>query len=65
MLDEHSLLDLFQHVQSDGVGIPYFADCILDDKPVYPGLYEGYKIQQVIDAALQSHETGCRVEIAP
>ncbi len=40
-----------------------FIDAILDDKPIYPGLYEGYKVQQVIDAALESHRTGCRVLI--
>lgn len=42
-----------------------FVNAIIDDQPIYPGLYEGYKVQQVIDAALQSHESGCRVSIAP
>jgi hypothetical protein len=28
-----------------------------------PNLYDGYKIQQVIDAALESHQTGRRVTI--
>lgn len=43
------------------VGPRLFIDSILDDQPIEPGLYEGYKVQQVIDAALKSHETGQRI----
>ena len=39
------------------------VDSILDDKPIRPGLFAGYKVQQIIDAVMQSHETGCRVII--
>lgn len=42
-----------------------FIDAILHDTPTYPSLYEGYKVQQIIDAALESHRTGCRVNIVP
>jgi predicted dehydrogenase len=45
------------------VGSRYFVDCILDDRMPEPNLYDGYKIQQVIDAALESHQTGRRVTI--
>ena len=45
------------------IGPRLFIDSILDDRPLEPGLYEGYKVQQVIDAALKSHETGQRITI--
>jgi predicted dehydrogenase len=45
------------------IGPRLFIDCILDDKPVEPSLYDGYKAQQVIDAAFQSNRTGCKVII--
>ncbi len=46
-------------------GARQFIDAILDGTPLYPGLDVGYKVQQLIDAALESHRTGCRVTIAP
>ena len=46
------------------IGPRQFIDSILDDQPIEPGLDEGYKVQQVIDAALKSHETGQRVLIS-
>jgi predicted dehydrogenase len=53
----------FSTVMMQSVGLRHFIDCILDDKPVYPGFYEGYKVQQVIDAALESHEKGSWVTV--
>lgn len=53
----------FGALWKQSVGPRLFIDSILDDKPIEPGLYEGYKVQQVIDAALESHETGQRVTI--
>ena len=47
----------------ESVGTRNFVDCILDDKPCTPNLHDGYKVQQVIDAVMESHETGCRIEI--
>jgi predicted dehydrogenase len=46
------------------IGPRQFVDSILNDQPIAPGLDEGYKTQQVIDAALKSHETGQRVLIS-
>jgi predicted dehydrogenase len=34
-----------------------FVDAILEDKPVTPSFYEGWKAQQVIDAAITSHDS--------
>lgn len=39
------------------VGCRLFIDAILEQRPIVPSFYEGWKAQQVIDAALASHET--------
>ena len=64
-LREDMEFDFIDHFRTHPIGPRQFVDAILDDKPIYPGLYEGYKVQQVIDAALESHETGCRIAIVP
>ena len=64
-VDEQSDVDFLELFQNKSVGPRQFIDSILDDRQIYPGLYEGYKVQQVIDAALESHRSGCRVTIAP
>ena len=33
-----------------------FIDAILSDRPLEPSLSDGYKVQQVIDAAIQSDQ---------
>jgi predicted dehydrogenase len=48
---------------TNSAGARRFIDAILHDEPVAPTFYDGYKAQQVIDAALQSHATGCAVRI--
>lgn len=63
VISDDRRIDFINYFKTESVGPRHFVDCILDDKPIYPGLYEGYKVQQVIDAALQSHESGCRVAI--
>lgn len=40
-----------------------FIDAILEDRPFAPGFYDGWKAQQVIDAALESDRTGCWVPV--
>jgi len=47
----------------NSVGTRLFIDAILEDRPVEPNFYDGFKAQQVIDAALASHEGGCAVKI--
>jgi predicted dehydrogenase len=47
----------------NSVGTRAFIDTILEDRPVEPNFYDGYKAQQVIDAAFESHELGSVVSI--
>lgn len=47
--------------KSNPIATRLFVDSILDDKLISPGLYEGYQVQRVIDAALESHHTGRKV----
>jgi predicted dehydrogenase len=42
-----------------------FVDAILDDKPLSPTFYDGLKAQAVINAGIQSHETGRWVSVSP
>jgi predicted dehydrogenase len=56
-------LNLIDYFSSQPIGPRQFVDCILQDRAISPGLDEGYKVQQVINAAIQSHESGCRVAI--
>lgn len=40
-----------------------FIDAIVEDRPILPNFHDGFKVQQVIDAALESHRTGCRIAL--
>ena len=40
------------------VGDRLFIDSIVEDRPVSPGLFDGWKAQEVIDAAVESHRAG-------
>jgi len=39
-------------------GAQLFIDAIIEDKPITPNFIDGLKVQQVIEAAIQSHEQG-------
>jgi predicted dehydrogenase len=45
------------------IGPRLFIDAILEDRPVSPNFYDGFKVQEVVDAALKSHQTGCQVSL--
>lgn len=45
------------------IGPRLFIDAILEDRPVSPNFYDGFKAQEVVDAALKSHRTGCQVSL--
>lgn len=45
------------------VGCRTFIDAILENRPVAPTFYDGYKAQQVITAALEAHRSGKWVTI--
>jgi predicted dehydrogenase len=47
-------MPLFAH---QPIGCRLFVDAILENRPIVPSFYEGWKAQQVIDAAIVSHET--------
>ena len=42
----------------DSVGDRYFIDCVLNDQPVTPSLWDGVAVQAVIEAALNSYKSG-------
>lgn len=46
-------------------GARLFIDAILHDEPLAPNFDDGYKVQQVIDAAIESDQMGCAVTIGP
>jgi predicted dehydrogenase len=45
------------------VGDRLFIEAILENRRVAPSFFEGYKAQQVIEAALASQHTGCWVAV--
>jgi predicted dehydrogenase len=45
------------------VGARQFIDAILEDRPVSPSFFDGLKVQEVIDAAIESHANGCWVTL--
>lgn len=45
------------------LGPNLFVDAILDDQPLQPDFHDGYKVQQVIQAALESAKTGQAINI--
>jgi predicted dehydrogenase len=55
--------DNFSIFTKNSVGTRLFIDDILESRPVEPNFYDGFKAQQVIDAALESHEQRCAVNI--
>ena len=59
-----SRFDPFEVFTKQPAGARQFVDAILDGRQVSPSFYDGYKAQQVIDAALESNLTGQAVAIA-
>lgn len=55
--------DLLGVFTRQSVGSRLFVDAILENRPVTPSFYDGYKAQQVIEAALESHRSGRAVTI--
>ena len=45
------------------VGDRAFIDAIVTDQPVSPSFYDGWKVQQVIEAAFTAYDQGCAVAI--
>lgn len=51
--------DPFGIFTQQSVGCRLFVDAITENRLVSPTFYDGYKAQQVVDAALESHRSGC------
>jgi predicted dehydrogenase len=49
--------------RKQSAGCRAFIDAIIDDKSPGPTFYDGWRAQQVIDAALESYRTGRRVTV--
>ena len=47
----------------DLAGCDLVVEAIIEDKPLSPSFYDGLKVQEVVDAALKSAETGRAVDI--
>ena len=60
---QHAAAYLFDDTKTQPIGDRMFIDAVLAGKQVTPSLYDGWKAQQVVDAALQSHERGCWVNV--
>ena len=45
------------------IGARNFVDSIMNDKPALPSFYEGWKVQQLIDAAIESHNSNRWINI--
>jgi predicted dehydrogenase len=56
-------MDLYGTLCQMPFGAHAFIDAIVEDHPVTPSFYDGYKAQQVIAAALEAHKTGKWVSI--
>lgn len=56
--------ELFEPYVKKAAGPRLFIDGILEDRPVSPDFYDGFKVQEVIDAALESHRKGCWVSVS-
>lgn len=48
----------FDVFRKQSIGDRLFIDAIIEDRPVTPNFFDGWKVQQVIDAAIASHEQG-------
>jgi predicted dehydrogenase len=55
--------DPWEVFDKHSAGSRLFVDAILEDRPVTPNFYDGYKAQQVIEAALESNRTGQAITI--
>lgn len=53
----------FDDIKKQPIGDRLFIDAVLAGQKVTPSLYDGWKAQQVVDAALLSHERGCFVRV--
>jgi predicted dehydrogenase len=56
--------ELFEPYTKQSVGPRLFIDAVVEDLPISPNFYDGLKVQEVIDAAIESHRNGCWVSLS-
>jgi predicted dehydrogenase len=50
---------------TESIGTRLFIDAIWENRPVSPSFYDGWKAQEVIEAAIESHRTGIWITLSP
>lgn len=50
--------DCFDVLFKNSTGARLFIDCVIEDRTASPDFYDGWRVQQVIDAALASDQSG-------
>jgi UDP-N-acetylglucosamine 3-dehydrogenase len=55
---------LFEVYTKQPIGDRLFIDAIIEDRPITPTFYDGWKVQQVIDAAIASNEQRSWIAVA-
>lgn len=48
----------FAVFRTQSVGPRLFIDAILDDRPIEPSFHDGHQVQRIVEAAMDSHQTG-------
>jgi predicted dehydrogenase len=57
-VEQGDISPMFEIFSKLPVGDRFFIDSILEDRPVVPNFYDGLRVQEVVDAAIQSHQSG-------
>ena len=56
--------EMFDVFIKQSAGPRLFVEAIVEDRPITPNFYDGLKVQEVIDSALESNRKGCWVNLA-
>lgn len=55
--------EFYEVFSKEAVGPRLFIDSILEDRPISPNFYDGLKVQEVMDAAIESDQKGCWISM--
>jgi predicted dehydrogenase len=58
--DRDAAFGVFEH---NSVGTRLFIDSILNDRAIEPSFEQGYRVQRVIEAAMQSHRENRKISL--
>ena len=56
---------MFQAFGTESIGTRLFIDAIIENRPLSPSFYDGWKTQEVLEAAVESHRTGRWITLPP